>query len=237
MASGETLPRGGSSSGTRQAETVTGIVVVAHGGQASSTEPTTSRQPAVLRMIPVAAAIRHSLRGTGTLVMRPRFELRGWNGEASSPVHDLDRALDHITATYGPVPVVLIGHSMGARAAMRAAGHPCVYAAAGLAPWLPPGEPVAQLSGRRVLVAHGTGDSVTNPEETWAYVERARAVTQVAAIEVQGGDHPMVRRARLWHAIAAEFARVALELPSGPAAGSLAAAVATTRWEPPRTVL
>ncbi len=253
MASGETLPRGGAShhAGTgpgpvpSRGETVTGVVVVAHGGQSSSTEPTTATQPAVLRMIPIAAAIRHALRGSGTVVLRPRFGLRGWNGDQASPVHDLNRALDGIVATYGPVPIVLIGHSMGARAAMRAAGHPAVYAAAGLAPWLPLGEPVEQLGGRRVLVAHGTADGITNPQESWAYVERARVVTQVAAIEVRDGDHPMVRRARLWHAIAAEFARAALELPPGSktggsnagGVGSVTAAVTTTAWEPPRTIL
>ena len=164
--------------------------MVAHGGQSSSTEPTDGRQPAVLRMIPIAAAIRHALRGSGTVVMRPRFELRGWNGDQASPVDDLNQALDGIAAAYGPVPVVLIGHSMGARAAMRAAGHPSVYAVAGLAPWLPLGEPVEQLAGRRVLVAHGTADAVTNPQETWAYVERARAVTQVSRHRGTGRRSP-----------------------------------------------
>ena len=109
-----------------------------------------------------------------------------------------------------------------------------------LAPWLPSGEPVEQLAGRRVVVAHGTADGITNPQETWAYVQRARTVTQVAAIEVRDGDHPMLRRARLWHAIAAEFARAALELPAGSRAavpGSVAAAVTMTAWEPPRTIL
>ena len=251
MASGETLPRGAShdagtgpnpSTGPKPGETVAGVVVVAHGGQSSSTESTTALQPAVLRMIPVAAAIRKALRGSGAVVLRPRFELRGWNGDLASPVPDLIGALDGIAAAYGPVPVVLIGHSMGARAAMRAAGHPAVAAVAGLAPWLPVGEPVEQLAGRWVLVAHGTGDTITSPAETWAFVERARAVTEVAAIEVRDGDHPMLRRARLWHAIAAEFARAALGLPSGrgaAAAGALsvAAAIATTSAEPPRTIL
>jgi alpha-beta hydrolase superfamily lysophospholipase len=254
MASGEALPRGGASQhagtspgpgtgqspGTGRGQTVTGVVVLAHGGQASSIEPTAAAQPAVLRMVPIAAAIRHALRGSGTVVLRPRFGLRGWNGDQASPVHDLKQALDGIVGTYGPVPIVVIGHSMGARAAMRAAGHPAVYAAAGLAPWLPPGEPVEQLSGRRVLVAHGTADGITNPQETWAYVQRARTVTQVAAIEVRDGDHPMLRRARLWHAIAAEFARAALELPAGSKAagpGSVAAAVTMTAWEPPRTIM
>ena len=195
-----------------------GVVLVAHGGQASSTEPTFALQPAVLRMIPVAAAIRQAVRGSGALVRRPRFRVRGWNGAQACPVGDLNDVLDALAAEFGPVPVVLVGHSMGARAAVRAAGHPAVSAVAGLAPWLPPGESAAQLAGRRVLLAHGTADSITSPAETWAFVEQARAVTEVTAVEVRDGDHPMLRRARLWHAIAAEFARAALALPPGDAA-------------------
>lgn len=229
MTSGETLPR----DGTDQAGAVTGVVVVAHGGQSSSTEPTAALQLAVLRMMPVAAAIRSALRGSGAVVRRPRFTVRGWNGADASPVRDLNRLLDEIAAGCGPVPVVLIGHSMGARAAVRAAGHPVVGAVAGLAPWLPPDEPASQLAGRRVLLAHGTADGITSPDDTWAFVERARAVTGVAAIEIRNGDHPMLRRAPLWHAIAAEFARAALALPAGPE--SLAAAVTTA--SEPRTVL
>jgi alpha-beta hydrolase superfamily lysophospholipase len=210
-----------------------GVVLVAHGGQASSTAPTSALQPAVLRMIPVAAAIRQGLRGSGAVVRRPRFRVRGWNGAQASPVGDLNDALNAIEAEFGPVPVVLIGHSMGARAAVRAAGHPAVSAVAGLAPWLPPGEPAAQLAGRRVLLAHGTADSITSPAETWAFLERARAITEVAAVEVRDGDHPMLRRARLWHAIAAEFARTALALP--PADRALDAALTATAG--PRAVL
>jgi len=203
-----------------------GVVLVAHGGQASSTEPTSALQPAVLRMIPVAVAIRQALRGSDVVVHRPRFRIRGWNGAQASPVGDLNEALDAVAAGFGRVPVVLVGHSMGARAAVRAAGHPAVSAVAGLAPWLPPGEPAAQLAGRRVLLAHGSADSITSPAETWAFLEQARAVTDVTAVEVRGGDHPMLRRARLWHAIAAEFSRAALGLPAGDSA--VAAAVSAT---------
>jgi pimeloyl-ACP methyl ester carboxylesterase len=203
-----------------------GVVLVAHGGQASSTEPTFALQPAVLRMIPVAAAIRQAVRGNCALVRRPRFRVRGWNGAQACPVGDLNDVLDALATEFGSVPVVLVGHSMGARAAVRAAGHPAVSAVAGLAPWLPPGEPAAQLAGRRVLVVHGTADSITSPAETWAFVEQAREFTKVTAVEVRDGDHPMLRRARLWHAIAAEFARAALALPPGDAA--LAAAVTAT---------
>lgn len=248
MTSGGTLPRGTTRIQTRA---VAGVVVVAHGGQSSSTDPTNPLLPAVLRMIPVAAAVRHALRGSGAVVLRPRFRLRGWNGAQASPVGDLNETLDGIAAAYGAAPVVLIGHSMGARAAIRAAGHPAVSAVAGLAPWLPLGEPAAQLAGRRVLLAHGTADTITSPAETWAFVKRAREFTTVTAIEVRDGDHPMLRRAGLWHAIAAEFARSAVGLtadPVGPAdpagqadpggaEGDVAAAVTVAAGDQPRVVL
>jgi len=194
---------------------VSAAVLLAHGGRTRSTAPVTPYQPAVLRMIPVAAAIRRALPGRATVVTRPLYRLRGWNGELASPVADLTEALDQVGERYGPVPVVLIGHSMGARTAMRVAGHPRVIAVAGLAPWLPSGEPVEQLAGRQVLLAHATNDRVTPPAETWAFAERAAAVTDVAAIEVRNGEHTMLRRAAVWHRIAAEFVRLALGLPAG----------------------
>ena len=210
-----------------------GVVLVAHGGQTSSTSPTSPLQPAVLRMIPVSGAVRLALRGSGVAIQRHRFRVRGWNGALASPVGDLNEAFDAIVTEFGSVPFVWVGHSMGARAAARAAGHPAVTAVAGLAPWLPPGEPAGQLAGRRVLLAHGSADSITSPAETWAFLERARAVTEVSGVEVRDGDHAMLRRARLWHAIAAEFARAALALPSRDSA--LAAAVTATSGS--RTVL
>jgi Alpha/beta hydrolase family len=196
-----------------------GIVVVAHGGRSIGPEPTSPVQLSVLRMVPVARAIRHALRGSQVLVDRPRFSLRGWNGEAASPVHDLTELLDGISRDFGRIPVVLIGHSMGARASLRVAGHPMVSAVAGLAPWLPPGEPVSQLAGRRILLVHGSDDHTCNPAETWAYAERARSVGQVATIEMRDGDHAMLRRARRWHRLAAEFARLSLALPAAGSGG------------------
>jgi pimeloyl-ACP methyl ester carboxylesterase len=214
----ETLLR---AAGRAGAASISGVVVVVHGGQSLSTEPTSALQLSVLRMIPLAGAIRRAVRGTGVVVGRPRLRLRGWNGEDASPVHDLNELLDELSGRLGPVPVVLVGHSMGARAALRVAGHPLVRAAAGLAPWLPPGEPVAQLAGRRVLLVHGRADKVTSPSDTWAYADRARSVTQVEAIELPNGDHAMLRGdsaslrgPRLWHRIAAEFARASLGLSS-----------------------
>ena len=206
-----------------------------HGGRSVSAEPTTAVQPSVLRMVPVAGAIRHALRGTGAIVCRPRFRVRGWNGPQASPVRDLNELLDGLAGRFGSIPVVLVGHSMGGRAALRAAGHPLVIAVAGLAPWLPPAEPLSQLAGRRILLAHGSADQVTSPAESWAYAQRARPVAEVATIEVQGGDHAMLRRARLWHQIAADFTRLALTPPA--TGGAVAAAFTRAAAGEPRPVL
>jgi len=206
-----------------------GIVVLAHGGTASSRMRTSPVQGSVLRMIPVAAAIRGAVGGGGAEVRRARFRLRGWNGADAAPVADLTGLLDQIAAGRGRLPVVLAGHSMGGRAVLRAAGHPLVSAVAGLAPWLPPGEPVSQLAGRRVLLVHASTDRTCSPADTWAFAERARAAAgQVAVIEIRRGDHGMLRRARLWHAIAAEFARLSLGQAAapGPVAGAFARAAA-----------
>ena len=87
-----------------------GVVVVAHGGRSVSTAPVTPGQVAVVRMVPVAWAIGRALQGSRIVVCRPRFQLRGWNGELASPVHDMNQILDRIGERFGPVPVVLVGH-------------------------------------------------------------------------------------------------------------------------------
>lgn len=194
---------------------VRAVVLVVHGGTSVSTRPTSATQLAVLRMVPVAHVIQRAMRGSRVAVWRPRFGVRGWNDAQASPVADLNRLLDGLPETVGRVPVILVGHSMGARAALRAGGHPLVTAVAGLAPWLPPGEPVAQLAGRRILLAHASGDTVTRAADTWAYAQRAREASRVTAIEIRGSEHAMLRRASLWHELAAEFTRAVLGLPAG----------------------
>jgi dienelactone hydrolase len=205
----------GAAIGSGPDQDIRAVVMVLHGGTSVSTRPTSATQLAVLRMIPLAYAIRQAVHGSDVTVLRPRFEVRGWNDAQASPVADLNRQLDRLPDTFGPVRVILVGHSMGARAALRAGGHPAVTAVAALAPWLPPGEPVAQLAGRRILLAHASGDMVTRPADTWAYAGRARQVSRATAIEIRGSEHGMVRRAGLWHQLAAEFTRAVLGLPAG----------------------
>ncbi len=152
----ETAVAAGGQAGLRE---ISALVLVLHGGRSASREPTTAAQPAVLRMAPLAAAIRRAVRGSGAQVARPRFAVRGWNGAEASPAADLARLLAQAGHRFGQVPVVLIGHSMGGRAALRAAGHPLVTAVGAVAPWLPPGErPASSRDGGSCWrTATGTG--------------------------------------------------------------------------------
>jgi dienelactone hydrolase len=190
-------------------------VLVLHGGSSVSTRPTSPGQLAVLRMIPVAAAVRGALHDTNVEVRRHRFALRGWNGAGASPAAELRKVLDDLAGAPRPPAVVLIGHSMGGRAALRVADHPLVTAVAGLAPWIPPDEPFIPLPGRRILLVHAAADRVTSPAATWAYARQAAGSAAVTAVELRAADHAMVRRARLWHRLAGEFTRCALARPAG----------------------
>jgi dienelactone hydrolase len=188
----------------------TGVVLVLHGGTVRSKAPVHRTNPAYLRMRPFAAAVtrragRDGVDGIGALLLRDR--VRGWNGEDADPVTDAIWALERIEQRYGQIPVVLLGHSMGGRAALRAAGHPTVTGVVALAPWIPEGEPVTQIEGRSVLIAHGELDTVTAPADSRAYVERAKADgADIEYREIPGGKHAMLADASTWHGLAAEFA-------------------------------
>ena len=182
-----------------------GVVLVLHGGREASTEAVRSRQLAVLRMIPIARRI--DAVGAGRLVVaRLRYAVRGWNGELRSPVGDAQWALEQLTQRYPGLPVGLVGHSMGGRTALQAGGHPAVRSVVGLAAWLPRDEPVEQLAGRRVLLVHGNRDRMTSPKGSAATALRLQAAGVAASyVEIDGERHAMLRRARLWHDLAAGF--------------------------------
>jgi dienelactone hydrolase len=196
----------------------TGAVLLLHGGKVKSVEPVRRTNLALARMRPFAAEIdrRAGRRGVAAFLLRDR--LQGWNGADADPVVDARWALEHIEQRYGPIPVVLLGHSMGGRAALRAAGHPRVAGVVALAPWVPEGEPVGQLHDRSVLIAHGSADRVTEPELSLSFAQRAREDgAEVEYRVIPRGDHAMLRSAREWHALAAEFAVRCL--PARPADG------------------
>jgi dienelactone hydrolase len=91
---------------------------------------------------------------------------------------------------------------MGGRAALRAAGDPDVTGVVALAPWCPPGDPVTQLAGTRLIVVHARADRTTSSAESLRMSAAARAAgAQVCRYELAGGDHAMLRHAALWHTL------------------------------------
>ena len=147
-----------------------------------------------------------------------RYAARGWNGDQESPLADALWALDQITERYGNLPVGLVGHSMGGRVALRVADHEGVRSVAALAPWLPPGEPLPDLDGRSVLLAHGTADIRTDPRETFELADRLAAQgVDGELVRFPGGGHAMLFPARPWHDLVAGFmARTLLTPARGP---------------------
>ncbi|MFF8413973.1 alpha/beta hydrolase [Streptomyces omiyaensis] len=198
---------------------VAGAVLLLHGGRAESLAPPSALNLPDLRMRAFARALREDPRHADVLVGHVRYRLRGWNGDRADPVTDARRALAELKDAAGPVPLVLLGHSMGARAALHAADDPQVRGVVGLAPWCPPGDPVAHLAGRTVIALHDETDRVTSAHDTWAYLRRAgEAGARVRGLRMPGGRHTMLRRFDLWHQLAVRSTAEVLGLPFPPGA-------------------
>lgn len=200
---------------------VRAVALVLHGGRAKGTGPVRATQLAVLRMAPFAAALRRAGRRHGLAVARLRYLVRGWNGPRRSPVPDVEWALARLADRFD-VPIALVGHSMGGRAAIYAAGHPNVRALVGLAPWIEAGDPYEQVAGRRVFVVHGQLDRITSARASATWTEHARTVaTSASYVAIEHEHHAMLRRAGLWHGLTASYVLAALcgVAPDGTAGG------------------
>jgi alpha-beta hydrolase superfamily lysophospholipase len=187
-----------------------GVALIAHGGRSKGTARDSNLRTPALRMFPFLADLARAGRRGGLAVAQLRYRMVGYND--GDPVRDLEWALNELSGRFA-APVCLIGHSMGARAALRAAGHDSVQAVAGLAAWCPPEEPVAQLAGRTVMLMHGSRDRVTDPAGSLHLGRRARGTAaRIARFEVAGAGHAMLERLPLWQAITRRFVLGALGL-------------------------
>jgi predicted esterase len=182
---------------------VRGIALFCHGGTATSVTPPRDGALSLVRMRAVEQFVRNAAadRGLGTALVR--YRVAGWNGDAADAYADVRWAIERLRDDHGPdVPIVLVGHSMGGRAALRAGGDPQVAAVCGLAPWTPPGEPVDHLRGCTVAILHGRADRWVPARLSADFALRAReAGVPVARFTVSGG-HSMVRGALRWHRFA-----------------------------------
>jgi pimeloyl-ACP methyl ester carboxylesterase len=188
---------------------VGGVTLLAHGGRSESAAAGSRLQGPAIRMFPFLLGVHREGRGHGIAACQLRYRVRGYN--EGDPVTDVAWALEEIARRHGDVPVFLVGHSMGGRSVLRAAGADNVRTVAALAPWLPPGEPVAQLAGRSVVIAHGRRDRVTDPGGSLEYALRARPVAdRLCRFEVARSGHAMLERFWLWQRLVRELTLPAL---------------------------
>ncbi|MCX4674715.1 alpha/beta hydrolase [Streptomyces sp. NBC_01433] len=209
---------------------VSGVVLLLPDGKADSPRRPSPWSYAV--QLPFARTLARAGRGDGLAVHVLRYRARGWNGDAA-PAADAEWAADEVVRRYGDVPVCLVGHGMGGRAALRAGGHTAVTSVLAMAPWLPEHtpdepepEPVKQLVGRRVLIVHGTNDAHTDPELSYRLAERAKKSNRdTCRFEVHSDGHALRQHRSEVEALAADFVRGSLFARSyaRPVADALAA--------------
>jgi predicted alpha/beta-hydrolase family hydrolase len=185
-----------------------GVVLVLHGGTPHSLEPVGARSGSLWRMQVLRDALQRDVLRAGHALWLLRYARRGWNGGTSlSPVPDARWALDQVRAAYGDVPVVLVGHSMGARVASRVADDPSVRGVVALAPWFDGGDPVTALAGKDLVVGHGLRDRITSARGSRAFTERAAAVAARAEFYPLGrAGHYLLYRPTRWNRFALRHA-------------------------------
>ncbi|MFI6459084.1 prolyl oligopeptidase family serine peptidase [Streptomyces sp. NPDC050538] len=195
---------------------VSGVVLLLPGGEeVSSRKPSPMLATASVRTLGRRLARSGAADGLAAHVVH--YRCRGWNGSEASLAHDAAWAVEEVVRRYGDVPVCLTGIDMGARAALRSAGHEAVNSVVALAPWLPeqdvaaPPEPVKQLAGRRVLIVHGTNDERTDPELSFRLAARAKKANRdICRFEVHSDGHGLHQHRQEVHALAEDFVMGAL---------------------------
>jgi predicted esterase len=179
-----------------------GVVLVLHGGasrrEAVAVSPT---QLSVLRMVPIA---RRLARSRGLAVYRLLNSRRGWDHE-DTPMADVRWALVQVRERYGEVPVVLVGHSLGGRAALLATTEPGVAGAVALNAYLLPGDESVDPAGRRIRFVHGTDDRIASYARVQAVAAQLARRADVGLRTVEGGKHAMLRHGRAFDRAAADF--------------------------------
>lgn len=201
-----------------------GVVLVLHGGASRRGDMRVSpTQLSVLRMIPVAERIKHGAQDR-LAVFRLLNSARGWD-TTHTPVRDVEWALGQVRERFNTkLPTCLVGHSLGGRAALLAADQPEVRSAVALAPWVYPSDGQIDLSGRQILIVHGTGDRIARPRNSEAVARGLARTADVGYVRIRGGKHAMLKHGWVFDGLAAKFAIGTLldEPQDGPVARVLA---------------
>lgn len=186
----------------REPDRPTAAVLVLHGGASRPDSPMVSpTQLSVLRMKPVARRVARRVRGAATYRLLNTH--RGWDPHRT-PVEDVRWALGELRERWGDLPVALVGHSLGGRAALLAGSAPAVRCVVALNAWVLV-EDRPDLRGRRVLVLHGDQDRIAPIARARAVADRAARTGDVSFEVVEGGKHAMLRHGAHFERRAAEF--------------------------------
>jgi pimeloyl-ACP methyl ester carboxylesterase len=181
------------------------LILMLHGGKERGQQVVDGRSLSWRRSASMQREIARRAHQAGASVWLLRFTARGWNG-GPPRIADARSALDDVRRELGDVPVCLLGHSMGARAAIHVADDPQVRGVVALAPWFPPGEGIGALRDKQLYAAHGSRDRITSARATQAYVRRAAEVARTAAFRDMGPlGHYLLRGRREWNRVALEL--------------------------------
>lgn len=182
------------------------VVLVLHGGPEHGTARCHWWLPQVLRCRLLARAVARRWpghRAGPVAVYLLQHAWTGWDGDGRDALDDVAWALRALADRHPGVPVGLLGHSMGVRVAVHAAGAESVVGVVGLAPWLPATDPVAPLAGRSLTVVLGTRDRELPAATTTVFLARTTAAgVPVRRLTVRGGGHAMVFRMGTWSRLA-----------------------------------
>jgi pimeloyl-ACP methyl ester carboxylesterase len=177
-------------------ERARGLLLLLHGGVERSLAPVSDLRPAWRQILRLQASMQPQAAELGLSVWAVRNRYAGWNDDdRPSPVDDARAALALVRRASDKVPVILVGHSMGGRTAVRVADDKNVVGVMGLAPWLPPSEPSTTLAGRCVHLAYARWEQHPGCREADLRTFQARARQTAVYVDVQdmGNDiHSMV---------------------------------------------